>query len=74
MNSTPIPISSALITVTGINAAVGNGVITVKPSASVGITITPGPYSLGTSTITFKITYTDAGGYTWNETETETSR
>ncbi len=31
MNSTPIPISSALITVTGVNAAVGNGVITVKP-------------------------------------------
>ncbi|WP_054854696.1 Ig-like domain-containing protein [Vulcanisaeta sp. JCM 16161] len=71
-NSTPIPISSALIAMIGTGVVISNGVITVKPPINESITVTPGPYSLGTATITFRISYTDAGGYTWNENETLT--
>lgn len=72
-NSTPIPISSALIVMIGTGVVISNSMITTKPPTSENITVIPGPYSLGTASITFRISYTDAGGgYTWNENETLT--
>mgnify|MGYP001770721901 CR=1 FL=1 len=71
-NSTPIPISSALIVMIGTGAIISSTMISVKPPVNESITIIPGPYSLGTATIAFRISYTDAGGYTWNENETLT--
>ena len=71
-NSTPIPINSALIVIIGTGATISSTMISVKPPANESITIIPGPYSLGTATIAFRISCTDAGGYTWNENETLT--
>ncbi|WP_243678416.1 hypothetical protein [Vulcanisaeta distributa] len=71
-NSTPIPISSALIVMAGTGVVISSNMISVKPPVNESITVTPGPYSLGTATIAFRISYTDAGGYTWNENETLT--
>ncbi|MGC8606185.1 MAG: Ig-like domain repeat protein [Vulcanisaeta sp.] len=72
MNSTPIPINSTLITITGTNIAVSKSIITVKPPLNESITVVPGPYSLGTAILTLKISYTDVGGYAWNTNETLT--
>ncbi len=71
-NSTPIPISSALMVMIGTGTVISSTMISVKPPANESITIIPGPYSLGTATIAFRISYTDAGGYTRNENETLT--
>ena len=72
VSASPIPITSALIAVSGINAAVSTGVFTAKPPSNASIIVTPGPYALNTATLSFRISYTDAGGYSWNTNETLT--
>ena len=69
-NTTPIPITSASILISGTNVVIGTSSITVTPPVNESITAVPGPYSLHNATITFKINYVDAGGYTWSSNET----
>ncbi len=71
-NSTPIPITSISMVVTGINALVSTGVISAKPPTNVSITLTPGSYLLNNASLIVRATYIDAGGYTWSSNYTLT--
>ncbi|WP_243680954.1 Ig-like domain repeat protein [Vulcanisaeta souniana] len=72
VSTSPIPITSALIAVSGTNATVSTGVFTIKPPSNTSVTVTPGPYTLNTAALSFRISYTDAGGYSWTANETLT--
>ncbi|MFP3485616.1 MAG: Ig-like domain repeat protein [Vulcanisaeta sp.] len=70
VNSTPIPITSATISIMGVNAQVMPSIMNVKPPTNASLTLTPGSYLLGNASLIIRATYTDAGGYVWSSNYT----